>query len=227
MNLHLNRRLEVLAREIAEAKKPRINTEESRLFAEVAQRPYAKTLGDLKNNGAAKASQKAAEVGTARPSPEAAPPNIAADLADASHATAGAGMISYETAMASLGAPSVQRLKVGTQWLHKATGRIYKESEDGRLVSWDEGKTWELSTNKQKWWDESLQRGDIAVISPASETEGEGWVTWAGGECPVPDGQRHKVRFRDGEEALDDAPETWTWEHLGKDSDIVAYKVIA
>ncbi len=52
------------------------------------------------------------------------------------------------------------------------------------------------------------------------------WIEWGGGECPLPHGVKHEVKFRNGTVINDDAPDGWSWGHVGEDDDIIAYRVI-
>jgi hypothetical protein len=62
--------------------------------------------------------------------------------------------------------------------------------------------------------------------------EADGWITWAGGENPVP-GKRVYARFRDGYEPSHTTPsEEWDWSHNSTDrqiakgaDDIIAYRL--
>lgn len=54
MNLHMTRRLETLAKEIAAAKKPKIDAAANAIFEQIAQKPQGKTFRDLKSNDALK-----------------------------------------------------------------------------------------------------------------------------------------------------------------------------
>jgi dihydrofolate reductase (trimethoprim resistance protein) len=59
----------------------------------------------------------------------------------------------------------------------------------------------------------------------------DGWIDWAGGECPVLDCVRVDVRFRDGRVEENNSPKTWRWHHVphpsraAPEGDIVAYRV--
>lgn len=76
----------------------------------------------------------------------------------------------------------------------------------------------------------------VAPVEPAPPADADGWIEWAGGECPVPDGTLIDVRYRDGEDVCEvpanemaksprDASEAF-WLHDGLNVDIVAYRVV-
>lgn len=56
----------------------------------------------------------------------------------------------------------------------------------------------------------------------------DGWITWNGGECPVPYAENVRVRCSNG-----DIRDLWSsldlrdqrWAHNGGDEDIIAYRV--
>ncbi len=56
----------------------------------------------------------------------------------------------------------------------------------------------------------------------------DGWIDWAGGECPVPKGKLFEYRLRDGGTGAPLTSSTaWNWKHEGSPYDIVAYRLIA
>lgn len=58
------------------------------------------------------------------------------------------------------------------------------------------------------------------------KADSEGWIPWDGGECPLPDGAGHEVKFLDGDIEEDESPETWQWGNDGSSGDIIAYRPI-
>ena len=57
---------------------------------------------------------------------------------------------------------------------------------------------------------------------------GNEWTEWKGGECPVPEGTKVDVIYRDGtKESLIMAPLNvlCSWVHMGWEDDIVAYRL--
>lgn len=54
------------------------------------------------------------------------------------------------------------------------------------------------------------------------------WFEWNGGDDdPIPDGLKHKVRFRSGEESKNDGnASSWHWYHVGNASDIIAFMIL-
>lgn len=55
----------------------------------------------------------------------------------------------------------------------------------------------------------------------------DGWIKWEGGDCPLPNGVDHEVRFRNGDVTYDDRPETWNWQHDSSLYDIIAYRLVS
>lgn len=54
------------------------------------------------------------------------------------------------------------------------------------------------------------------------------WISWCGGDrCPIPEGYRYMVEFRDGERYHVGAAENLRWSHTDSLADIVAYKVLS
>ncbi len=65
-----------------------------------------------------------------------------------------------------------------------------------------------------------------AAQQQAPQPYADGWIPWAGGECPIGDDVLHQVRFRDGGESNpDDWASDWRWLHEGRICDIVAYRI--
>lgn len=54
------------------------------------------------------------------------------------------------------------------------------------------------------------------------------WISWCGGDMPLPHGTRIEARHRDGEENVDTAGGAFSkrWSHNGFAGDIVAYRVL-
>lgn len=61
---------------------------------------------------------------------------------------------------------------------------------------------------------------------PAPAADDEGWIEWAGGECPVPAGTKVQCRYRNGDTGQLYRAEGYRWNHAGNGVDIVAYRVI-
>ena len=67
----------------------------------------------------------------------------------------------------------------------------------------------------------------IAARGTLESTNDDGWIEWKGGECPVAAGTKVSVRFGDGREETDNAPEDWGWRHVRCIKvDIIAYRVV-
>ena len=75
----------------------------------------------------------------------------------------------------------------------------------------------------------SEARAEAAKAAP--QPAGDGWIPWAGGECPVETkGYDLFLRFRDGSERSDYVTRArgydWKWERRGHPADIIAYRVV-
>lgn len=77
----------------------------------------------------------------------------------------------------------------------------------------------------------------IAEAEIAPQPSADGWIPWAGGECPVANGTLVDVRYRSGREnyelpanEIDDRfsndASYCFWHHDGMGNDIVAYRVV-
>lgn len=53
----------------------------------------------------------------------------------------------------------------------------------------------------------------------------DGWIDWAGGDCPVESCAVVDVMFRYQENSATDHAGAWRWNHNGTDSDIIAYRL--
>lgn len=76
-------------------------------------------------------------------------------------------------------------------------------------------------------WAEKV-RAEAVLAAP--QPDADGWIPWAGGECPLSEGTEFFVRLRDLEEYGDDRPEDWRWSHSDPSSheyrdDIIAYRI--
>ena len=199
MNLHLERRLEVLAREIAARKAPKIDHAANELFALAARKHEQKAPSDWvgKNNGAAKASTAAEKVGTTRPSPEAAPPNSKFKVGDRVRPSP----LTYSHA--EWDESTITKIDIGTMGQLRVWG-LFKEKE------------------RETWCGE-----DQLTLIPTPDAEG--WIEWNGGECPIPGAKSagFEIRFRSGSTHLSySAAEAFSWICFGEGVDIVAYRLV-
>jgi hypothetical protein len=64
------------------------------------------------------------------------------------------------------------------------------------------------------------------VKGAALVPEGEGWITWGGGKCPLPPTTDINVRFRDGGRWSGVTASRVVWEHKFGSRDVIAYRVI-
>jgi len=75
--------------------------------------------------------------------------------------------------------------------------------------------------------EDHLQAYRIALPILEQQERGDGWIEWGGGECPVPEGVKAEIKFRDGDCAeLDTWLDILEWRQKGYGSDIIAYRII-
>lgn len=71
----------------------------------------------------------------------------------------------------------------------------------------------------------------------AATSEGDGWISWGGGECPVPKGTPVRIKLRGGKEhgpfpalhlnpGFDVDASSSFWKHDGYMVDIIAYRIV-
>lgn len=70
----------------------------------------------------------------------------------------------------------------------------------------------------------AIARAEAALAEP--QPDADGWIPWAGGECPLADGVWHRVKFRNGDECLDDQASSWGWGEAAGGFQIIAYRVV-
>ena len=65
------------------------------------------------------------------------------------------------------------------------------------------------------------------VGTKTPQPDADGWIPWAGGECPLGRGVLHQVRFRNGDGSdWSEYPDRWHWDHNGSATDLIAYRVV-
>lgn len=88
---------------------------------------------------------------------------------------------------------------------------------------------WASDSNELKW---VTIKPDELIIKSAYDKDvalkdKDGFIPWAGGECPVQHNIKVDLKFRDGEQSSRKLHAgIYYWRHLGNGSDIVAYKVV-
>ena len=73
----------------------------------------------------------------------------------------------------------------------------------------------------------AIARAEEALAAP--QPDADGWIPWAGGECPVGVNDLTEVKLRNGTAFIDDEAkegDSWFWDHGDNPSDIIAYRVI-
>lgn len=56
----------------------------------------------------------------------------------------------------------------------------------------------------------------------------DGWIAWAGGDCPLAEGTVYDAQYRDGDIQREAAmgPGDSTWHNTGHPAEIIAYRVV-
>ena len=65
-----------------------------------------------------------------------------------------------------------------------------------------------------------------ALATLAAPQSDDGWIPWAGGECPVDPGTCLDVEYRDGEKVYNVPAGDCDWANMESDYDIIAYRVV-
>ena len=85
-----------------------------------------------------------------------------------------------------------------------------------------EDEEWEKSDAKA-----AIARAEAALAEP--QPDADGWIPWAGGECPEAEEVLVEVRLRSGAECINQEAKMgadWLWDHDGGPGDIIAYRVV-
>ena len=73
----------------------------------------------------------------------------------------------------------------------------------------------------------AIARAEAALAEP--QPDADGWIPWAGGECPVDSKDWVEAKLRDGKAWISEEGqpgEEWLWDHDGGADDIIAYRVV-
>ena len=81
----------------------------------------------------------------------------------------------------------------------------------------------ELSVEDFKQAREIIAKAEAAFASP--QPADDGWIPWAGGDCPVERRAVVMVKGKNGEVDTDKA-HFYDWHHTGSSFDIIAYRVV-
>lgn len=87
-----------------------------------------------------------------------------------------------------------------------------------------------LLANGKGWFDADAQRAVRAADALIAELDkapanGDGFVQWEGGSCPVMEDYKVEVRFRDGTSDCGKAG-IFYWYNDGDQADITAYRIV-
>jgi len=72
---------------------------------------------------------------------------------------------------------------------------------------------------------EELRKAQRLAKEPA-QTENDGWIDWPGGDCPVDGTVTVQVQYRADDFGYTGNACFFRWNHSGKASDIIAYKIV-
>ena len=73
----------------------------------------------------------------------------------------------------------------------------------------------------------AIARAEAALAEP--QLDADGWIPWAGVECPVDEKALVEVKLRSGSAWIDQEAQMgadWLWDHDGGPDDIIAYRVV-
>ena len=66
---------------------------------------------------------------------------------------------------------------------------------------------------------------EAALAASKAVVGHNGWIDWAGGECPVPKNALVDVKLRDNLVDECSSADNWQWKHFGNHTDIIAYRL--
>ena len=78
-------------------------------------------------------------------------------------------------------------------------------------------------------WRGSYYNLPIPSKATAPQPDADGWIPWAGGECPVDSKDWVEAKLRDGKAWISEEGqpgEEWLWDHDGGADDIIAYRIV-
>ena len=101
---------------------------------------------------------------------------------------------------------------------------------EGMLYFWDENgdcpSKWRINTEAEV--EDSASEVSREQYEAALAAKNDGWIDWAGGECPLVDDALVEVRYRN-EKSYHikgiNAAGKWNWRHDGHEGDIIAYRL--
>lgn len=82
-----------------------------------------------------------------------------------------------------------------------------------------------LDSIEQAWADKTRAEAESAGPQPNAD----GWIPWAGAECPVDEKVLVEVKLRSGSAWIDQEAQMgadWLWDHDGGADDIIFYRVV-
>lgn len=132
----------------------------------------------------------------------------------------------YEAVYPPVPAVDVPHFKAGDFIFIKAIGR----DEDTRRIVEISLSGQVTYTNNGVVQAKARHVSEIEHVAPPATLEGDGWIEWKGGKCPLESYVRISTKSRDSSETWSDVtadtPHRDRWEHDGYGCEIVAYRVV-
>jgi len=72
---------------------------------------------------------------------------------------------------------------------------------------------------------EELRKAQMLAKEP-SQPKNDGWIDWPGGDCPIVGKVKVQVQYRADDFGYTGNACSFRWNHSGKASDIIAYKIV-
>ena len=122
-------------------------------------------------------------------------------------------------------------------WISRAPGATHPVDANVQVQWVNSEGLGSVANAKDLCWDGLGPVVRYRVMGEVEPELGDGWITWGGGKCPVPNGTLVDVKFRDGEELKGiqanvsqvgfarEATSSY-WRHDDLNNDIVAYRVV-
>lgn len=120
----------------------------------------------------------------------------------------------------------------GVKWLAQTPGgsilgrEIYQSGPHFSLVLDTVADDYRTAKVMREQYEAALaEKGIHTVKVECQVVDADGWIDWAGGECPVEEGTLVDVKQRDNWVDEGSSAGNWQWKHFGNHTDIIAYRL--